>query len=138
MFYYSGDEYDVKAFSHDPPTEDWENAEVAEEEQLKGAEEAVRGKGEGDAIPTSEEVHAATMIAGLEGEGKLPTVAPKDLEELGQKQEKKLEQIIDNLATNPALIGRLADRIGAQAFVPLLKRDTTVDPLHRVLEEDDR
>lgn len=42
------------------------------------------------------------------------------------------------MAANPLLIDQLAEKLGAQAFVPLLKRDATVEPLQRELEEDER
>jgi hypothetical protein len=71
----------------------------------------------------------------LTGQGKKPVQAgatPDELEALGKKQAKKLDEILDDLSTNAVLIGRLADKIGAQAFLPLLKRDPTVDPLYKV------
>lgn len=53
-------------------------------------------------------------------------------------QGRRLEEILDEMATNDVLIGKLADRLGAQAFVPLVRRDPTVEPLGRELDEDDR
>lgn len=56
----------------------------------------------------------------------------------GVVQGRRLEEILDEMATNDVLIGKLADRLGAQAFVPLVRRDPTVEPLGRELDEDDR
>lgn len=62
----------------------------------------------------------------------------KALDETGKKHSKHIDEILENLASNDVLISKLADKIGAQAFVPLMKRDKTVEPLDRQLEEDER
>ena len=149
----------VKSFAYDPPTPDWIEAELAlakghdlpppsgeeeEDDDTSMASSSVDGfiiarpplpPSDQNQSPTGsnnddESLLRASSMDEQGGRGQQ--------QQLGKRQVKKLEDILEGLSTNEQLIGKIADRIGAHAFVPLLKRDPTVDPLDRDLEEEDR
>lgn len=125
-FYYNSTLYTAEAFSYDSP-DDWEEA-GAHSQQQDGSN--IISYAAGSLVQVAESDSLQESFSGEE-EG-LSSAAP------GKRSAEKLEEILDSLADNETLIEKLADKLGSHSFVPLLRRDQTIDPLHRELEEDDR
>jgi len=142
-FYHRVDQTTLEAFSHDPPAP-WLEAGEGMVGPTSSTVSATFSGGDESSITPEDQPMLSIKESGEVGSSTLATGAvssedmAKELEDQGKKQVKQLEEILDNLATNDILISKLADKIGAQSFVPLMKRDTTVDPLERQLEEDER
>ena len=139
VFYYNPDPKEAaRAFTYDPPTDDWYEAERRGEEQEQQEALATEPVEVENSLVVKEDMEALAMAA-LDKKGEaVATTGPQALEDLGKRQSRKLEEILDGLSTNPVLIDAIAKRVGAQAFVPLAKRDPTVETLEKILEEEDR